>query len=383
MFSPPFSPLFRRRSVTVFFDDLLSESERQSGDNITNNELLPVGYERDRRPSLRNNWNSNLQVVPGISILDETAESVFINDNESQCSKMSNTNAYWDNYIPRSPFLTRTSISELDGIGVLSPLYSVSTPSNFHFTKSPSIFEICSASRRKSSEDLSIYLPDHFTPLTLEGLENAVTKTVFQFPVIKKECDELANDNDVFTNTSENDLTLGALSKDNDVIPGALSGDVHSLETKNDCIDSFAKTKETIVKNDEDIGIKQKNPEECQKKRRKRRNLVSPEAEVNAKRSQEKKSVSLSAQIEPDLRNQLERERRNDLNTKFQKLKSCLPAMANCKKASKIAILREATNFTTFLRKQEVDLEKEIQTQKALNTLLLQKLVDVNAVARS
>jgi len=160
----------------------------------------------DRQPFLHQatTLDRSLQVVPDITLRDDTLglqrdltdlhftwPRIALSTSQSDSLLTTNHESY-----PRSPFLPRTSISEIDNLGLLSPLFSLSNTASPALKTPSTLYEICCNSSRKSSDDLSIYLPDNFTPASLESLDKSINRTVFQFPTITHAKSE--NIDDVF-----------------------------------------------------------------------------------------------------------------------------------------------------------------------------------------
>lgn len=276
-----------------------------------------------------------------------------------------------DDTVPRSPFLPRTSISEIDNLGILSPLFSVTNTSPM--IKTPTtLYEICCSSR-KSSDDLSIYLPDNFTPASLESLDKSINRTVFQFPAAAPK-HETIND-DVFGKTKEeNPLSLsvaGCIAK----IPES-----RELNGMADDVSDQSSIKHEDNKLIDIALVKEKRAEKKRKHHESRQQREKRQKPLNEFENGSIKSVNTSTEeSSPILRNKLERERRSDLNNRFQKLREIIPDLAGKDKASKIAILNAATDYVKELSREERRLEESIKHEKARNEQLLKNLVNISS----
>ena len=75
-----------------------------------------------------------------------------------------------------------------------------------------------------------------------------------------------------------------------------------------------------------------------------------------------------------DLHNSLERQRRIDLKNAFDRLKSSVPDLAVCDKASKLQILIKSANYCQRLVSVEAKLIRDLDTQRSRHQTLSKKL---------
>ena len=273
--------------------------------------------------------DSNLQVVPGN---DNTTRGCLVSQERATCGlKCSDCNL-------RSP---RQNGDKTDAsFGNLSPEFkyppfsnaspeALNTPTFPLPGKSPSIsgarsplaMMLLSPFGRKPSEDLSMYLPDHLTPVvTLELLERSIGSPVFRFPNV-----EDMQHNEPKCNSAENNVC-----------------------------DTTTGSQEQSQGNSADLNenVKLKQDQHLKKKQ---------DGALNA-------------------RNKLERKRRNEMNSKYDKLKQCIPEIEKRTKVSKISILKSAKEYIRDLEKQAELLTKQQELEKSRNEELLKKLITINSI---
>lgn len=75
-----------------------------------------------------------------------------------------------------------------------------------------------------------------------------------------------------------------------------------------------------------------------------------------------------------DLHNSLERQRRIDLKNAFDRLKSSVPDLAVCDKASKLQILIKSADYCQRLVSVEAKLIRDLDTQRSRHQTLSKKL---------
>ena len=78
--------------------------------------------------------------------------------------------------------------------------------------------------------------------------------------------------------------------------------------------------------------------------------------------------------------NDIERQRRNDMKSRFDSLKSVIPEIEKLERAPKIQILSRATEFINKLHLEEKRLDNEKELERKRNRLLLDKLVQLTKV---
>ncbi|XP_031572134.1 transcriptional regulator Myc-B-like [Actinia tenebrosa] len=392
MIPSPRSPAsFRRASLIsqLDFDDFLNMDKNSEGFVGT-----CLAQEDIQRSSLNSQLSKSLQIVPDLDELYTTKETLpsleiqrDFKDLHLSWPKItvslaneSNSNSFnvalserMDDSVPRSPFLPRTSISEIDNLEILSPLFSVNTSP---VIKTPTtLYEICCSSR-KSSDDLSIYLPDNFTPASLESLDKSINRSVFQFPATAPKQQTI--DDEVFVKGEEikpsNSCTSICVAK----IPESreLNGTADDASEQ-----SSIKHEEKLADNKLiDIAlIKEKRAEKKRKHHESRQQREKRQKLLNKLENKTLNSENSStAESSPVLRNKLERDRRSDLNNRFQKLREIIPDLAGKDKASKVAILKAASDYANELKIKESCLEETLKHEKARNEQLLKNLVNIS-----
>lgn len=331
----------------------------------------------DRQPFLHQTTtlDNSLQVVPDI-LRDETLHlqrdltdlhftwpRITVGTTQGDSLLTTNPESY-----PRSPFLPRTSISEIDNLGLLSPLFSLSNTASPALKTPSTLYEICCNSSRKSSDDLSIYLPDNFTPASLESLDKSVNRTVFQFPTIPPAKNE--NVDDVFVEVKSEKLT-------NDSCADRITQHEYNAKQPNNNQEILVvdDKKQLIQKLDDIASVKEKRAKSKRKNRQVKTN--------NAKRQKHDQNNEYdidnkTKEPSPIHRNKMERERRSDLNNRFQKLRDSMPDEITEKSTSKVAILKTASSYIEELISEEKQLDELSKTEKKRNEELLKKLVDIN-----
>ena len=75
--------------------------------------------------------------------------------------------------------------------------------------------------------------------------------------------------------------------------------------------------------------------------------------------------------------NVLERKRRNELKSKFYRLRDSIPEMSDNKKVPKVAILKQAICYVHSLQREEAVLLAETDKQKQLATQLKNRIVSI------
>lgn len=220
---------------------------------------------------------------------------------------------------------------------------------------SPLAAMIMSPFGRKMSEDLSVYLPDNFTPVaTLERLENSVTSTVFEFPTVAVNREDYHKTGGKFKRNGGEGIKSGCICSETDFDGhdrvDAENADVFVDLDAINCLEEL----QTIV----NCEIESDAPERGQKKRK----------------SQEELAENVL-----HFRNKLERRRRNEMNFKFDKLRQCIPAIEKREKVAKIVVLRSAIEYIRELQGQDSLLAKQKEFEKMKNGQLLKKLVKINS----
>lgn len=232
-----------------------------------------------------------------------------------------------------------------------SPL--TKSPGNFSTPASPLAVMLLSPFGRKPSEDLSMYLPENFTPAaTLECLESSVSATVFEFPSV-----ELGNQDEckVLELKSEKDEVEIA-----DTVKIDIDGGDDNLQVN---ADPFV-----------DLNDNNSFGEQCDfgeqynltrtKGRRKRARQKENDGDCNAV---------------VGFRNKLERKRRSEMNSKYDKLRRYIPEIEMRQKVSKILVLKSAVQYIQELQRQDELLTKQKNVEKLKNDELLKNLVKISS----
>lgn len=235
----------------------------------------------------------------------------------------------------------KLSESEIELLKLLSPSL---------VGKSPKVLS-SGENRNSTPEDLSVYLPENFTPAPVEKLVSSLEETIFKFPEITKkevkhqECEQRDSSNE--------------------------KGDLWEN-----------KTIEPTFSESEDSP---ENAKECQKRKVnsvKRANSKLPSRRKRRKTSQnhdEKDRASCSNLDESELRNKMERDRRTELNSKFNNLRDSIPELDGNSKASKISILTSAASFCAELKETDAKLQQQKLSLKQENNRLWNYLLKLSS----
>ena len=220
---------------------------------------------------------------------------------------------------------------------------------------SPLAMMIFSPFGRKPSEDLSIYLPENFTPAaTLERLERAINTTVFEFPSIE----ENQTDNKSVKSFEREKLKEEIEEEDSDICSTQDKLDVNSNDVFVDLNDNdYFEMKTEGGFNFEE----QFNASEGKTKRKRGKEIETNRGEILG------------------FRNKLERKRRSEMNSKYDKLRQCIPEIEKRQKVAKIAVLRSAAEYIEELQRQDKLLTKQKNLEKLKNEELLKKLVKISS----
>ena len=273
-----------------------------------------------------------------------------------------NINFPWSPRLGKSPLLsTYTSTEPLrTPTFPFSPLKK--SPSYFTAPGSPLALMLLSPFGRKPSEDLSMYLPENFTPAaTLERLERSVSTTVFEFPCIERNQDDcemtdLKNDKDEEKIADE--MEIDAVEMD---ICGA-DDNLHAQEVFFDLNESNCSGDSNVE--DYDCG-QQSN--------------MSQNTEGRRKKARQKDNSKGDCGAVVGFRNGLERKRRSEMNSKYDKLRKCIPEIEERDKVSKILVLKSAVQYIEELQRQDELLTEQKNLEKLKNEVLLKNLVKVNS----
>ena len=230
-----------------------------------------------------------------------------------------------------------------------SPARSVEAP------VSPLATMILSPFGRKMSEDLSVYLPDNFTPVsTLERLENSITSTVFEFPSVEENLNAYKTA-ETFKRQEGRKVERAFISRSATIQRrGQVDIEIDDVFADLDEIDCFEVKKAANYE-------RQFDSSERNRKRKRKEKLMENNDEILR------------------FRNKLERRRRNEMNFKYDKLRQIIPAIEKGQKVAKIVVLRSAVEYIKELQRQDRLLTKQKNLEKRLNAELLKKLVKINS----
>lgn len=317
--------------------------------------------------------DENLQVVPeNNNVFSEDSLSSCRLTRETRDFSSSNLPPFYQDenklsvHFPWSPGLHKSPLSStctsLEPLSTptfpFSPL--LRSPGFISAPRSPLAMMVLSPFGRKPSEDLSMYLPENFTPAaTLERLERSITSTVFEFPSVERDQDEAKE-----TECNGNEKEI-ADKMENDVEGINFYGEEET--------GSYLNTREVFLdfRGTEYFGGTEIVQDNFQKMPNLKRNK-----EGQKKRT---KKDNIDCFLGIGFRNGLERKRRSEMNSKYDKLRRCVPELENKQKASKILILRTAAQYIKEIQKQDELLSKQKDLEKRRNEELLKKLVKINS----
>ena len=265
---------------------------------------------------------------------------------------------------PWSPRLSKSTL--LDAFYSAEPLRTptfpfsplVKNPGDFSSPVSPLAMMLFSPFGRKPSEDLSMYLPENFTPAaTLERLERSVSTTVFEFPVVEQNKDGCKGTE---LKSEVERKIADTMEVDNNSADEYLQANVQDLEVFFDLNDDncFGVCKEQ----QHELG---QQPTLSQNKGRKKR--------------ARKKEIEEDCGVVVGFRNKLERKRRSEMNSKYDKLRKCIPEIESRHKVPKILVLKSAVKYMQELQRQDELLAKLKNIEKLKNDELLKKLVKISS----
>ncbi len=276
------------------------------------------------------------------------------NRKEPKAGIQRNLNFPWSPRFHKSPFLDTFSSAE----PLRTPTFPFSpltkSPGHFSTPASPLAMMLLSPFGRKPSEDLSMYLPENFTPAaTLERLENSVSTTVFEFPSVEPGNRDECKVEELKSGKDEGKIT-DAVKIDDD------GGDdnvyVNAQDVFVDINDNSGFGEQYDF--DETSDLTQN------KGRRKRAKQNENEGNGN---------------VVVGFRNKLERKRRSEMNSKYDKLRRCIPEIEKRQKVSKILVLKSAVQYIQELQRQDELLTKQKNIEKLKNDELLKNLVKISS----
>lgn len=265
---------------------------------------------------------------------------------------------------PWSPKLSKSTL--LDAFYSAEPLRTptfpfsplVTNPGDFSSPVSPLAMMLFSPFGRKPSEDLSMYLPENFTPAaTLERLERSVSTTVFEFPVVEQNQDECKGTE----LKSEVERTIAdTMEVDNNSADEYLQANVQDLEAFFDLND------------DNCFGV-------CKAQQNELGQQPTLSQNKGRRKRARKKEIEEDCGVVVGFRNKLERKRRSEMNSKYDKLRQCIPEIESRHKVPKILVLKSALKYMQELQRQDELLAKLKNIEKLKNDELLKKLVKISS----
>ena len=183
----------------------------------------------------------------------------------------------------------------------------------------------------------------------METLESSLEETVFRFPGVLKKEDGIEG------NTQKTIST--------------------SLEPSFEEIEAESNFFEKLVENGAE--------------NRKRKASSAKQTSLNSPTSYKRRKVNQKPKEKPhktctylddaELRNKMERDRRTELNSKFDNLRDNIPDLVGNNKASKICILGRAASFCVELRETDELLQQEKVTLKEQNNVLWNRLMKLSS----
>lgn len=241
--------------------------------------------------------------------------------------------------LPQGP-TRKLSESEIELLKLLSPSI---------FGKSPKFSFASSRDSRNSSEDLSVYLPENFTPAPVEILESSLEETVFRFPgVVTKE-----------------DGVEGCKQRP---ISTRLEPSLEEIEVKSSFFEELV---ENVTEN--------RKRKASSAKQTSSRSPTSCKRRKAAQKPKERLRKTCTYLDDSELRNKMERDRRTELNSKFDNLRDNIPDLEGNNKASKICILGRAASFCVELRQTDELLQQEKIALKKQNNELWNRLMKLSS----
>ena len=333
---------------------LRSLSKKREEDNL---QVVPEndGVFEDHSPSADRAIH---EVVSGEKCAAKESRNISCCHRESKIEIKRNLNYPW------SPRLSKSTL--LDAFNSAEPLRTptfpfsplVKNPGDFSSPASPLAMMLFSPFGRKPSEDLSMYLPENFTPAaTLERLERSVSTTVFEFPVVEQNQDECKG-TELKSKEVERKFA-DTMEVDNSSADEYLQANAQDLEVFFDLNDDncFGVCKA------QQYGLGQQ-PTLTQKGKRERGR---------------QKEIDEGCGVVVGFRNKLERKRRSEMNSKYDKLRQCIPEIESRHKVSKILVLKSAVQYMQELERQDELLTKQKNIEKLKNEELLKKLVKISS----
>lgn len=317
----------------------------------------------------------SLQVVPeNDSVFEDLSPSPYLamhevvsrekravkgSQNISHCRTEPKTEIKRNLNYPWSPKLNKSIL--LDAFNSAEPLRTptfpfsplAKNPGDISSPASPLAMMLLSPFGRKPSEDLSMYLPENFTPAaTLERLERSVSTTVFEFPVVEQNQDECKGTE---LKREDSESKIADTVEDDYLQTNAQDLEVFFNLNNDNCF-GVCKVQQL------ELGHQ---PALAQNKGRRKRGR--------------QKEIGEGCGVVVGFRNKLERKRRSEMNSKYDKLRQCIPEIESRHKVSKILVLKSAVQYIQELQRQDELLTKQKNIEKLKNDELLKNLVRISS----
>lgn len=337
----------------------------------------------------------------------ELGENNNLSPGEKYLTENANRSCVFDNQDLKTPCFSDSPSSPTQ-MSIDSPLC---------LSKCISPMMLLSPLRKPWNTELSVYLPENYTPAAIEVLESSLERSMFLFPSARKSPSFEMNDfeNETRRGDCETSVEIPMCELMADAAVTASSFPTETLRSEREAPshmeteldNSLCKTElefsrlyfedsETSTltvgftgedhkmpinmgyyeSSDEEIDVV-KLKEEAKEgiacvHQNKSKNLEKIPVGKSTGTEKEKENIAL-------LRNKLERDRRKELNSKLDKLRQIVPEVTRNKKASKIVILNKAVEYVNELNEEEAILVAKKTVEKLRNAELLRKLVQINS----
>ena len=296
-------------------------------------------------------------------VVSREKRAVKESQNISYCHKETKTDIKRNLNYPWSPRLSKSTL--LDGFNSAEPLrtptfpFSPKNSGDFSSPASPLAMMLLSPFGRKPSEDLSMYLPENFTPAaTLERLERSVSTTVFEFPAVEHNHDECKGTE---LKSKESDGKIA------DMVEIENRGADEYLQANAQDLDVFFN-----LNDDNCFGVCKTYHHELGQQ------PALTQSKGRRKRGRQKE-IDEGCGVVIGFRNKLERKRRSEMNCKYDKLRQCIPELNSRHKVSKILVLKSAEKYIQELQRQDELLTRQKNIEKLKNDELLKNLVRISS----
>ena len=298
-------------------------------------------------------------------VVSREKRAVKESQNISYCHKEPKTDIKRNLNYPWSPRLNKSTL--LDGFNLAEPLrtptfpFSPKNSGDFSSPASPLAMMLLSPFGRKPSEDLSMYLPENFTPAaTLERLERSVSATVFEFPAVEQNNDECKGTE---LKSNESDGKIADTAK----VESTCSGTDEYLQANAQDLDVFFN-----LNGDNCFGV-------CKPYHHELGQQPSLTQAKGGRKRVRHKEIEEGCGVVVGFRNKLERKRRSEMNSKYDKLRQCIPEIDSRHKVSKVLVLKSAVQYIHELQRQDELLTKQKNIEKLKNDELLKNLVRISS----